>query len=610
MPLSHFFIGKHRKVDFEINLNIQDITNVPLVSGSYFVKWRLRNATQSNGVTTKEHIKDHTVEWYSSITTCAELVINKHHVLQPCELKLEIYQELGGGGTKQMGTLSVNLSEYAQSGLITRRYLLEECKFNSFIKLSIRMEQLSKVDEPFTVPPMTKPQRNMDISIMITNTVTEKTDDGSTVHSLPGSTSDRSMQHHQSKSVPRSQSTLSLSQYCRNNPSFLHHDEPSPSDLVEQLFTSTTDRETSSYTIPYYNDPPSYQHFLQHHLIPNIPAIIGPRLVDHWEARQTWIQPLEPSPQSKDTPSPQPQAQPNYEYLRQVFGAAQVQVADCDQRDFTDQKRSSLTFDAFVDLWQQPQQHRYYLKDWHFVQAFPDKNMYQVPYLFADDWMNEYWQKETEDDYRFTYMGGDGTFTPFHADVYRSYSWSSNICGVKKWTLFPPGQEDLYKDKLGNLVYDIRHVDPKVFPTFDLAKRIVIYQKDGETVFVPSGWFHQVENIGGTISINHNWLNACNIEQCYQSMINDLKDVEHSIDDLKDGMEPLEFVSTCQQLLLAHSGWNWKTLDSLLTCISTRLEETRGTPSALQPSIRWQLDKIHSIRQKLESEFLYHQYMT
>lgn len=77
--------------------------------------------------------------------------------------------------------------------------------------------------------------------------------------------------------------------------------------------------------------------------------------------------------------------------------------------------------------------------------------------------------------------------------VTRSYSWSSNICGVKKWTLFPPGQEDLYKDRLGNLVYDIRNVDAEGFPKFALAKRIVIYQKDGETVFVPSGWFHQVK---------------------------------------------------------------------------------------------------------------------
>jgi hypothetical protein len=45
------------------------------------------------------------------------------------------------------------------------------------------------------------------------------------------------------------------------------------------------------------------------------------------------------------------------------------------------------------------------------------------------------------------------------------------------------------------MVYDIRDVDSKVFPKFALAKRIVVYQKDGETVFVPSGWFHQVKGI-------------------------------------------------------------------------------------------------------------------
>lgn len=67
----------------------------------------------------------------------AELVISKQHLLQPCELKLEIYQEVGGtGAAKQMGSLSINMSEYASSGSITRRYLLEECKFNSFIKVS------------------------------------------------------------------------------------------------------------------------------------------------------------------------------------------------------------------------------------------------------------------------------------------------------------------------------------------------------------------------------------------------------------------------------------------------------------------------------------------
>lgn len=90
-------------------------------------------------------------------------------------------------------------------------------------------------------------------------------------------------------------------------------------------------------------------------------------------------------------------------------------------------------------------------------------------------------------------------------------------------------------------------------------------------------------------------------------MANDLRDVERSIDDLRGGMEPMEFVTTCQQLLLAHSGWNWKTLDRLLTCISSRLESGMET-SLPQPPIDWQLDKICLVRQRLCVEPFYDQY--
>ncbi|KAF1803692.1 hypothetical protein FB192DRAFT_1279173 [Mucor lusitanicus] len=64
-----------------------------------------------------------------------QLVINKQQVLNDCELKLDIYQK----GGKEIGTLSINLSEYAGSGVTTERYLLQNCKFNSTIKLSLRM---------------------------------------------------------------------------------------------------------------------------------------------------------------------------------------------------------------------------------------------------------------------------------------------------------------------------------------------------------------------------------------------------------------------------------------------------------------------------------------
>jgi hypothetical protein len=67
----------------------------------------------------------------------AHLVISKQQVLGPCEFRLDVFQELGGSkDTVPIGSLTINLSEYASSGLTSRRYLLDDCKFNSTIKVS------------------------------------------------------------------------------------------------------------------------------------------------------------------------------------------------------------------------------------------------------------------------------------------------------------------------------------------------------------------------------------------------------------------------------------------------------------------------------------------
>ncbi|KAI1319938.1 JmjC domain-containing protein 4 [Mortierella claussenii] len=213
-----------------------------------------------------------------------------------------------------------------------------------------------------------------------------------------------------------------------------------------------------------------------------------------------------------------------------------------------------------------------YLKDFHFVKTFPWYDAYETPEIFRDDWMNEFWtrRKDMDDDYRFVYCGGDGTFTPFHADV--SYSWSANICGIKKWTLFPPDQEHLFRDKFKNIVYDIENVDPTQFPDFHKANRFTVYQKPGQTLFVPSGWWHQVHNIGDTISINHNWCNGSNLDLLLSSIISDLKEVERAISDLEETMEPGEWVETCQRLLLANSGWDWSTLWQMCNTIRDRVK--------------------------------------
>lgn len=91
--------------------------------------------------------------------------------------------------------------------------------------------------------------------------------------------------------------------------------------------------------------------------------------------------------------------------------------------------------------------------------------------------------------------------SPFHADIFRSFSWSVNICGRKKWFLFPPGQEEALRDCHGGLPYDV------TAPAFlesrphlglnHCSPPLEVMQEAGEMVFVPSGWHHQVHNMVG-----------------------------------------------------------------------------------------------------------------
>ncbi|CEP19279.1 hypothetical protein [Parasitella parasitica] len=232
---------------------------------------------------------------------------------------------------------------------------------------------------------------------------------------------------------------------------------------------------TGELGIPYYDKPPTYKKFLKNHLIPNKPCIIGQRFTCTWKANKEWIVPTT----NVSTEILAPAYKPNYKHLCQQYGTAQGQVAQCNKRYFTDQERIKIENIFAINFIKEadgkPSQD--YLKDLHLHKTFPADEFHTVPDLFEDDWLNEYWpQQKEQDDYRFAYFGGHTTFTPLHADVYRSYSWFSYVCGIKKWTLFPSGQEDLLKDKHDNSVYDLRDVDPTQFTKFEQTKKIEIYQ--------------------------------------------------------------------------------------------------------------------------------------
>lgn len=154
--------------------------------------------------------------------------------------------------------------------------------------------------------------------------------------------------------------------------------------------------------------------------------------------------------------------------------------------------------------------------------------------------------------------------TPFHADVFSSFSWSTNITGTKKWIFFPPNEENKLRDRLGNLPFDIHEEKYKHLMEEESIRSFEVIQRAGQTVFVPSGWHHQVWNLEDTISINHNWFNGCNIHCIWKAMYEKFNEVLREIDDCKD-ME--NFDEHCQLMLKSDFGLDFEMFLDILKCI-------------------------------------------
>lgn len=157
------FVPKNRRPRFELSLRIIDLNNVPLVNGTAFVKWRLPSSSSAehHGHTDKAVIIDHRAYWNYEKTLQVRLTIDRNQSLHDCEIHFEIIQEFetgAGGDTKNfLGRIRLNLAEYVDKSDedegIVRRYLMQDSKVNSTLKIGVAMRQVEG-DRNFTTPPL------------------------------------------------------------------------------------------------------------------------------------------------------------------------------------------------------------------------------------------------------------------------------------------------------------------------------------------------------------------------------------------------------------------------------------------------------------------------
>ncbi|KAE8383631.1 N-terminal C2 in EEIG1 and EHBP1 proteins-domain-containing protein [Aspergillus bertholletiae] len=181
------FVPKNRRPRFELGLRIVDLNNVPLVNGTAFVKWRLPSSSgaETNGHTDKAVIIDHRAYWNYERALQVRLTIDRNQSLHECELQFEIIQEFesgGGGDTKNfLGRIRLNLAEYVDKSDddegIVRRYLMQDSKVNSTLKVGIAMRQVEG-ERNFTTPPLKSAMVFGGITGVVSSEQTEPTDLG------------------------------------------------------------------------------------------------------------------------------------------------------------------------------------------------------------------------------------------------------------------------------------------------------------------------------------------------------------------------------------------------------------------------------------------------
>lgn len=168
------FVPSRRKAKFDLTIQIHDLNNVPLVAGSSFVRWHLptSRAAEHRGRTNKSPIKDHRVHYDYEQQIPVRLTVSKDGMLEECLLDFEVQQEYGTGGKNEritLGKLKLNLAEYVEASEaqspgasgspghapeaegVVRRYLMQDSKINSTLKIGINMKYVEGTRD-FTAP--------------------------------------------------------------------------------------------------------------------------------------------------------------------------------------------------------------------------------------------------------------------------------------------------------------------------------------------------------------------------------------------------------------------------------------------------------------------------
>ncbi|RWS30420.1 translation initiation factor eIF2A-like protein, partial [Leptotrombidium deliense] len=144
------FMVKKKRYQFSVDLCVEKLDSVALTNGVLFSKIRLLDERFVNLTSRREEIRQHCVKWDEKFRFNCKMSANSSNgVLDSKLLRISIRKEAKGGRSFQkLGFADIDLAEFAGSGLIKRRFILEgydtkHRQDNSTVNLSVEMTLLS-----------------------------------------------------------------------------------------------------------------------------------------------------------------------------------------------------------------------------------------------------------------------------------------------------------------------------------------------------------------------------------------------------------------------------------------------------------------------------------
>lgn len=189
----------------------------------------------------------------------------------------------------------------------------------------------------------------------------------------------------------------------------------------------------------------------------------------------------------------------NYEYFKTVAGEQKVNIygSEIESLDRVASKPvGQSTFAEYLDLIASlPTEHRLFLF-----------NLLSIrPELKNDIRYNDVTKGKILKWLPFMFFGGEGSITRNHVDIDMSHVFITQFRGIKRIWLFPWEQSDLLYKLPYNFhsITNIKEPDFKEFPGLKYINGYEAVIRPGETLYIPSGWWHyiQYETEGYSVSV-------------------------------------------------------------------------------------------------------------